>query len=126
MFLPIPSAPLRIVVVAAALAAMSCRSSAAEPTQDIVPNASGCCQAGMASAQQQALGQARRAAERAARDVNTNREIDDWAECARDASRAIDAAGKRVSVASRSTSNSATCRRLCKARSASLARRTYR
>jgi hypothetical protein len=50
MFLPIPSAPLRIVVVAAALAAMSCRSSAAEPRQDIVPNASECCQAGMASA----------------------------------------------------------------------------
>jgi hypothetical protein len=28
--------------------------------------------------------------------VNTNREIDDWAECARDASRAIDAAGSSV------------------------------
>jgi hypothetical protein len=99
MFLPTPTAPLRIVVVAAALAVTSWRSTPADSTPAVVPSASACgesesCRAAVASAQQQALGQARRAAERAARDLNTNREIDDWAECARDASRAIDAAGK--------------------------------
>ena len=99
MFLPTPPALLRIVVVAVVLVATSSRSQPAEPTQDIVPNVSGCgasggCQMAVTGEQQRALTQARRAAERAGRDLNTEREIDDWANCARYAAQAIAAMGK--------------------------------